>query len=137
LPPPVASRNPAPFYYNFVIELLVGCPDRLVNLNSLPGQAADSQPNLNRERLIMKMFILGFAALLATGSAFADTQSNAPVIHDKDAAFVHLDIAKVLGSTDISEQCGTIPAHLNYLDHQGRQHELDYLVQGSGCTNDH
>ena len=26
------------FHYNFVIELLVGCPDRLVNLSSLPGQ---------------------------------------------------------------------------------------------------
>ncbi|MGY2188877.1 hypothetical protein D3C87_1324020 [compost metagenome] len=85
----------------------------------------------------MKMYILGFAALLATGSVFADTQSTAPVIHDKDAAFVHLDIAKVTGETDISQQCGIIPAELSYLDHQGRQHELDYLVQGSGCTNDH
>jgi len=26
------------FHYNFVIKLLVGCPDRLVNLNSLSGQ---------------------------------------------------------------------------------------------------
>lgn len=85
----------------------------------------------------MKLYILGFAALLATGSAFADTQSSAPVIHDKDAAFVHLDVAKVVGETDISQQCGIVPAHLNYLDHQGRQHELDYLVEGSGCTNDH
>ena len=25
-------------HYNFVIKLLVGCPDRLVNLSSLPGQ---------------------------------------------------------------------------------------------------
>ena len=51
----------------------------------------------------MKMFILGFAALLATGSAFADTQTTAPVIHDKTGFFVHLDVAKVLSSTDI---CG-------------------------------
>ncbi|MGF6091815.1 hypothetical protein [Pseudomonas sp. 18173] len=28
----------AVFHYNFVIKLLVGCPDRLVNLNSLSGQ---------------------------------------------------------------------------------------------------
>nr|WP_180206264.1 DUF2790 domain-containing protein [Pseudomonas sp. SbOxS1]NYU06489.1 DUF2790 domain-containing protein [Pseudomonas sp. SbOxS1] len=85
----------------------------------------------------MKIHILAFAALLASASVFADTQGTAPVIHDKDAAFVHLDVAKVLGETDISQQCGIIPAQLNYLDHQGRQHELDYLVQGSGCTNDH
>jgi len=28
-------------------------------------------------------------------------------------------------------------AQLNYLDHQGREHVLDYQVQGSGCINDH
>jgi hypothetical protein len=32
-----AVLQPA-FHYNFVIKLLVGCPDRLVNLSSLPGQ---------------------------------------------------------------------------------------------------
>jgi prophage antirepressor-like protein len=83
------------------------------------------------------MLILGFAALLATGSAFADTQSTAPVIHDKTGFFVHMDVAKVLDSTDISQQCGLIPARLDYLDHQGREHVLDYQVNGTGCTNDH
>ncbi|CAI8816353.1 DUF2790 domain-containing protein [Pseudomonas sp. IT-P44] len=85
----------------------------------------------------MKMLILGFAALLATGSAFADTQTTAPVIHDKTGFFVHMDVAKVLASTDISQQCGVIPARLDYLDHQGREHVLDYQVNGTGCTNDH
>ena len=85
----------------------------------------------------MKMFILGFAALLATGSAFADTQATAPVIHDKTGFFVHMDLDKVLSSTDISQQCGLIPARLDYLDHQGREHVLDYQVNGTGCTNDH
>jgi hypothetical protein len=83
------------------------------------------------------MLILGFAALLATGSAFADTQTTAPVIHDKTGFFVHMDVAKVLSSTDISQQCGVIPARLDYLDHQGREHVLDYQVNGTGCTNDH
>ena len=32
---------------------------------------------------------------------------------------------------------GVIPAQLNYLDHQGREHVLNYDVQGSGCINDH
>ena len=86
----------------------------------------------------MKMFILGFAALLATGSAFADTQTTtASVIHDKTGFFVHMDVDKVLSSTDISQQCGLIPARLDYLDHQGREHVLDYQVDGTGCTNDH
>jgi hypothetical protein len=85
----------------------------------------------------MKLFILGFAALFATGSVFAATPAAAPVIHDKPAFFMHLDVAKVLASTDIYGQCGIIPARLNYLDHTGQEHVLDYQVQGLGCTNDH
>lgn len=85
----------------------------------------------------MKMLILGFAALLATGSAFAGTQTTAPVIHDKTGFYVHMDVDKVLSSTDISQACGLIPARLDYLDHQGREHVLDYQVDGTGCTNDH
>lgn len=80
----------------------------------------------------MKLFILGFAALLATGSVFAAE----PVIHDKTGFFVHLDVAKVLSSTDTYGQCGIVPAQLNYLDSQGREHVLDYQVQGMGCSSD-
>jgi len=80
----------------------------------------------------MKLFILGFAALLATGSVFAAE----PVIHDKTGFFVHLDVAKVLSSTDTYGQCGVVPAQLRYLDHQDREHVLDYQVQGTGCAND-
>lgn len=82
----------------------------------------------------MKLLILATAALLATGSVFAADQSN--VIHDKTGFFVHLDVAKVLSSTDINGQCGIVPARLDYLDHQGREHVLDYQVQGIGCASD-
>ena len=37
----------------------------------------------------MKLFMLGFATLLATGSAFADTTDTSAVIHDKTGFFVH------------------------------------------------
>ena len=85
----------------------------------------------------MKLFIFGFAALLATGSAFAaDTSPTDTVIHDKTGFFVHLDINKVLSSTDTYGQCGIVPARLDYLDHQGREHVLDYQVQGIGCASD-
>jgi len=83
----------------------------------------------------MKSFMLGFATLLASGSVFADTTENSPVIHDKTGFYVSMDIAKVISVTDISGQCGVIPARLDYLDHQGREHVLDYLVQGS-CPNE-
>lgn len=84
----------------------------------------------------MKMLILGFAALLATSSAVADTQTAEPVIHDKTGFFVHLDIAKDLSSNIITQDCGIVPAQLVYLDHQGRKHVLDYQVQGMGCIGD-
>ncbi|KRP75815.1 DUF2790 domain-containing protein [Pseudomonas lactis] len=85
----------------------------------------------------MKLIALGFAALLATGSVFAaDTAPATNVIHDKTGFFVHLDVAKVLSSTDTYGQCGVVPAQLRYLDHQDRVHVLDYQVQGTGCTND-
>ncbi|NWA04157.1 DUF2790 domain-containing protein [Pseudomonas gingeri] len=83
----------------------------------------------------MKLFLLGFAALLATGSAFASTTDAAPVIHDKTGFYVNLDVAKVISTTDLSDQCGVIPARLDYLDHQGREHVLDYQVQGQ-CSNE-
>ncbi|MDQ0741292.1 DUF2790 domain-containing protein [Pseudomonas sp. W4I3] len=82
----------------------------------------------------MKRFALAFAALLATGSVFA--ADTAPVIHDKTGFFVHLDVAKVLSSTDTYGQCGIVPAQLRYLDHQDREHVLDYRVQGTGCASD-
>ncbi|MFL1502614.1 DUF2790 domain-containing protein [Pseudomonas sp. O64] len=85
----------------------------------------------------MKLFTLGFAALLASGSAFAaDTTPATSVIHDKTGFFVHLDVDKVLSSTDTYGQCGIVPARLDYLDHQGREHVLDYQVQGTGCASD-
>ena len=85
----------------------------------------------------MKTLILAFTALLATGSVFAADMPANTIIHDTNSFYVHLDVDKVLSSTDISQACGVIPARLNYLDHQGREHVLDYQVQGSGCTNDH
>ncbi|WP_348751082.1 DUF2790 domain-containing protein [Pseudomonas rhodesiae] len=82
----------------------------------------------------MKLFILGIAALLATGSVFA--ADNTGVIHDATGFYVHLDVAKVLSSSDTGNQCGVVPAQLRYLDHQGREHVLDYQVQAIGCPND-
>ncbi|CRM15435.1 MULTISPECIES: DUF2790 domain-containing protein [Pseudomonas] len=82
----------------------------------------------------MKLLTLAIAALLATGPVFAADQNT--VIHDKTGFFVHLDVAKVLSSSDTNGQCGIVPARLDYLDHQGREHVLDYQVQGTGCASD-
>ncbi|MDR6236435.1 DUF2790 domain-containing protein [Pseudomonas oryzihabitans] len=83
----------------------------------------------------MKALILGLLGLLITGSALADTTSSAP-IHDEPGFFVHLDIDKVISQTDLTNRCGIVPARLDYLDHSGREHVMDYLVYGYGCYND-
>lgn len=84
----------------------------------------------------MKMLILGFAALLATGSALAANQPTSSIIHDKDGFYVPVEVAKVLSMTDLNGKCGIVPAQFNYLDHQGREHQLDYQVQGVGCIGE-
>ncbi|MBP1125223.1 MULTISPECIES: DUF2790 domain-containing protein [Pseudomonas] len=85
----------------------------------------------------MKRFAAGFAALLVTASVFAaEPASDTRVIHDKTGFFVHLDIARQLSSSDTYGQCGIVPAQLRYLDHQNREHVLDYKVQAIGCPSE-
>ncbi len=82
----------------------------------------------------MKALLSRSFGLLATGSALAAPDHPA-LIHDQPGFFVPLDIAKVVSQTDLDAQCGIVPARLDYLDHAGREHELDYLVSGNGCYN--
>lgn len=82
----------------------------------------------------MKALLLGLFGLLATGSALAAPDHPA-LIHDRSGFFVPLDVARVASQTDLDAQCGIVPARLDYLDHTGREHELDYLVSGNGCYN--
>ncbi|MGY2398893.1 DUF2790 domain-containing protein [Pseudomonas sp. SDO5271_S396] len=84
----------------------------------------------------MKLITLGLATLLVTGSVFAADMPTPAVIHDKTGFFVHLDINKVLTSTDTNGACGIVPSRLDYLDHQNREHVLDYQVQGTSCPSD-
>ena len=46
-----------------------------------------------------------------------------------------LDIAKVLHRDAIPNECGVVPVKMTYLDHQGQQHTLQYLVNGNGCID--
>ena len=79
----------------------------------------------------MKLFILGFTALLATCSVLAAE----PVIHDQTGFFVHLDVAKVLSMSSIPEVCEVVPVKMEYEDSQGQRHILNYHVMGNGCSN--
>ncbi|RAU42637.1 DUF2790 domain-containing protein [Pseudomonas sp. RIT411] len=82
----------------------------------------------------MKALLLGLFGLLATGSALA-APDHPVLIHDQPGFFVPLDVDRVVSQTDLSAQCGIVTARLDYLDHAGREHELDYQVFGNGCYN--
>jgi hypothetical protein len=46
-----------------------------------------------------------------------------------------LDIAKVLSMSNIPDVCEVVPARMEYEDHQGQRHILNYKVMGNGCSN--
>lgn len=46
-----------------------------------------------------------------------------------------LDIAHVIATSDVSRECGVVPATMTYEDHQGQVHNLEYLVLGNGCSD--
>ncbi|KSF81279.1 DUF2790 domain-containing protein [Pseudomonas paraeruginosa] len=47
---------------------------------------------------------------------------------------MHLDVARVISSTDTSEACGIVPARMTYEDSKGRKHTVEYQVWGNGCS---
>ena len=49
---------------------------------------------------------------------------------------MHLDVARVIATTDLSHTCGVAPATMTYEDHQGHLHRLQYELSGGGCSED-
>lgn len=47
----------------------------------------------------------------------------------------HLDIAKVISTSEIPNVCEVVPARMTYLDSTGQKHILEYRVMGNGCSN--
>lgn len=83
----------------------------------------------------MKISTAALIAMFAVSPLVASVASAAP-IQDKDGFMVHLDVAKVISDTTSVHGCGIQPARLDYLDHSGREHVLNYKVEGMGCQND-
>ncbi|MCY1544739.1 hypothetical protein D9M68_806400 [compost metagenome] len=80
----------------------------------------------------MKAFTL---LALAGMSAFALAEEPVEAAVEHYHYGMELDIAKVLSRSDISNDCGVVPAYLVYEDHQGKVHRLEYMVFGQGCSN--
>ncbi|MGV8916528.1 MAG: DUF2790 domain-containing protein [Pseudomonas sp.] len=83
----------------------------------------------------LKTTLITFAALAFSGSLFAAQMPDTSPILDQTGTLVHLDIAHVDSSTDLSDLCGVQPAKLVYQDHMGRTHQLNYEALGH-CPSD-
>ncbi|MBN2991316.1 DUF2790 domain-containing protein [Pseudomonas cedrina subsp. fulgida] len=73
------------------------------------------------------------AALADEAATQAATQA-APIV-DHYTYSSHLDVAKVLSTSNIPDVCKVVPAKMEYEDSHGQRHILNYHVMGNGCSN--
>ena len=48
---------------------------------------------------------------------------------------MELDIDHVISIEGNYDACGMVPVQMTYEDSQGKQHRVQYIVMGSGCSN--
>lgn len=84
-------------------------------------------------KAVVILAMLGFSSLaLAEPVSAADqAQSAAAEQYTYD---MKLDVAHVISTTDVSTQCGIVPARMTYEDSQGQRHTVEYQVWGNGCS---
>ncbi|MBB2496619.1 DUF2790 domain-containing protein [Aquipseudomonas ullengensis] len=80
--------------------------------------------------------LLALAGLssFAFAAAPEETASAGHVQSEQYRYGMDLDVAHVIAVSDVSHECGVVPATMTYKDHQGDVHRLEYLVQGGGCS---
>ncbi len=79
---------------------------------------------------LFKSLVAASCVMLGSQLAFADQ----PAVEQYSYS-THLDIAKVLHQDTIPNVCAVVPVRMTYLDHQGKQHVMQYSVMGNGCSN--
>jgi photosystem II stability/assembly factor-like uncharacterized protein len=83
---------------------------------------------------LLVLVMSGFCA-----SAFAaetpDAAINSTLPVEQYTYSTHLDIAKVISMTPISNVCKVVPARMDYVDSKGKEHVLEYRVMGNGCMD--
>ena len=85
------------------------------------------------------LLVMALASLWAT-AALADeirteVASQHTAIVEEYTYSTDLDIAKVVSMSAIPNVCEVVPARMEYEDHQGQRHILNYKVMGNGCSN--
>ncbi|MDB6141948.1 MAG: hypothetical protein JWP80_992 [Pseudomonas sp.] len=82
---------------------------------------------------------VGFILIAVASLVHAEDRSTASIYESSKTPVVEyrygmkLDIAKVMGITSPSNQCGVVPAIMTYLDHAGERHSVGYQTFGNDC----
>lgn len=82
---------------------------------------------------------MALASLCATAALAdeipTDVASQSTAVVEEYTYSTDLDIAKVVSLSSIPNVCEVVPARMEYEDHQGQRHILNYKVMGNGCSN--
>lgn len=78
--------------------------------------------------------LLAFSSVVMTQEGTIKTQGKQAPIEQYTYA-THLDVAKVISEDQVPDVCGVAPMRRTYKDSNGKQHELEYEVMGSGYSN--
>ncbi|CRM63700.1 hypothetical protein H097_18659 [Pseudomonas sp. FH4] len=85
------------------------------------------------------LLVMALASLCATAALAdeipTDVASQSTAIVEEYTYTTDLDIAKVVSMSSIPNVCEVVPARMEYEDHQGQRHILNYKVMGNGCSN--
>lgn len=82
---------------------------------------------------------MALASLCATAALAdeipTDVASQSTAVVEEYTYSTDLDIAKVVSMSSIPNVCEVVPARMEYEDHKGQRHILNYKVMGNGCSN--
>ncbi|USW97304.1 DUF2790 domain-containing protein [Pseudomonas proteolytica] len=85
------------------------------------------------------LLVMALASLCATAALAdeipTDVASQSTAVVEEYTYATDLDIAKVVSLSSIPNVCEVVPARMEYEDHQGQRHILNYKVMGNGCSN--
>ena len=70
---------------------------------------------------------------MADDSTTAPTDQNPPI--EVYSYSTHLDIAKVISTTEPGNVCGAVPVEMVYEDSTGQVHRMQYQTMGTGCDH--
>ncbi|SDH38316.1 DUF2790 domain-containing protein [Pseudomonas panipatensis] len=84
-------------------------------------------------KAVVILALASFSSLALAEQASAGTQPQSPAVEQYTYG-MKLDVAHVVSTTDVSNQCGIVPAQMTYENSQGQRHTVEYQVWGNGCS---